>query len=107
MPAITVNDRLIALGAYLKAKAFEWKLVQTGWLNGLRRLLKKWKKNKTNKKSLQSKFSQKLQLQLCKQNYTVLSMCHSASRIKIENKGLVAYLEPIQSCTIDIFCKNG
>lgn len=30
MPAITVNDRLIALGAYLKAKAFEWKLVQTG-----------------------------------------------------------------------------
>ena len=34
-------------------------------------------------------------------------MCYSASRIKIENKGLVAYLEPIQSCTIDIFCKNG
>lgn len=94
-------------GRLFKSKSF-WMEACSDWVTKwTSALIKKMKKNKTNKKSLQSKFSQKLQLQFCKQNYTALSMCHSASRIKIENKGLVAYLEPIQSCTIDIFCKNG
>lgn len=49
----TVNDGLTALGAFLKTKAFGWALVWIGHFIGLRRYLKKLKKN--NKKSQTSK----------------------------------------------------
>ena len=51
---ITVNDRLRALGAFLKTKAFKWALVQTC-------VYPNNKKLKTRKSVRQVKFSQKSQ----------------------------------------------
>ena len=56
----TVNDRLSALGAYLKTKAFGWELVRTGCLIRSGRLLKKSKKKKKKKKCHASKFFTKI-----------------------------------------------
>ena len=53
----TVNDRLSALGTYLKTKAFVWHLFQTEYLIGPRRLLKSF----LNKSVRQVNISQKSQ----------------------------------------------
>ena len=57
----TVNDRLSALGAYFKTKAFGWELVRTGCLIRSGRLLKKSKKKKKKKSVTQVNFLQKSQ----------------------------------------------
>ena len=56
---ITVNDRINALGAYLKTKAFGWALIRTACLIGPGHFLK-IQKNKSNKKCQASTFSTKI-----------------------------------------------